>query len=145
VDITDVVDDKSKSEGLLIGGQRESILDLLVVSSGSVVTSLSEEISQSIESLNVINGVRSKSRVVGDVFSNSVDVRLVNEVPSVLPGVSLTLNDISKSSAFDKRMTSLSRSEVGVMSLKRIQHFNSSRVYCGVFNLKEIVRSSSSY
>jgi len=115
VDISDVVDDQSQGEGLLVHKEREGILNLLVVSCGGIVTSLGQEVGQSVESLNIVYGVQLEIGIVSDGFACLVDVRLVDEVPSTLPAVSLALNDISKSSAFDKRMASFSRCETRVV------------------------------
>jgi len=128
----------------LILEEGEGSLDLLVVSCGCVIASLGQEVSQSVESLNVVLNVRNEARVVGDVFTSLVDVGLVDEVPSTLPLVALTFNYISEGSAFNERMVSLILGDIGVVSLEGSEHVSSKDVDRGVLNLKEIVGSSGS-
>ena len=144
MNISNVMDDKSESKRLLICQKGECCRDLLVVSSCSVIASLSEEVSQSIESLNIVFNISNKSRVISNGFAFLVNVRLVNEMPSRLPFVTQTLDHISKSSTFNERVTSFTFSDIRVVSFKVSKHVNSSSVCSGVLNLQKIVSSSCS-
>jgi hypothetical protein len=64
--ITNIVDDQTECEGLLVLYRREMACYLLIVGSSFVVTCLHEEVSQSIESLNIVLFIRFKFGIVLD-------------------------------------------------------------------------------
>jgi len=96
MDITGVMDDKAEGKGLLVSDGREVALNLLIVSGVFVIVSVHQEVGQILEGINVGNSIGLELREVCDGLGGVGKVRLINEMPVLLPIISHRLNNISE-------------------------------------------------
>lgn len=117
MNITNVVNHKSESEGSGILVVGEVVLDVVgVVVLGVTISQVGGKVSDSINDFVFFNDETEVTE-----GATLVEVWLIDEVPSALPRVALTLDVVGKGGAFDERIIAFIGGEAGVVLLKRLK------------------------
>lgn len=139
MDVTNVVDNKSEGEGASVVLVGEVSVDLVIVV-GALVTILQV-------GCQVSDGIRNEViiHIEGVVIKRTTFIKiwLVNEMPSRLERVTLTLDVVSESGAFNKGVVTLVFSKRGLGELSELS--GGSRENRRSLLLKDIVSSSGGH